>query len=314
MNFSFHSRFALDIQAMLEFKMALGHKSSSYGWNLANFDRFCQNKFPDEFVLTKELVFAWCDEVNTENKSGYRMHAIHELGKYLVSIGKDAFIFPSELLPSPKAELPYIFSDDELKNFFKATDEIPHCDKSPLLEYTIPVIFRLQYGCGMRPQEVRLLKRINFDFSSNTIYISESKWCKDRRLAVTDDLMNLCRKYDAIADMIIPDRTFFFQSPTGNSYTHGWLTAQFHRCWNQFENRNYKGFCTPYAFRHNFATQTLMRWVEEGKDLNVYIPYLSAYMGHASFHSTYYYVHLLPKRLSQMDFTQADGIIPEVTP
>jgi integrase/recombinase XerD len=314
MSFSFHSGFAQDIRAMLEFKTALGHKSGSYGWNLANFDRFCLEKFPDESILTKEIAFAWCEEVNVDNKSRYRMYAIREFGKYLVSIGKEAFIFPSKFLPSFKAELPYIFSDEELINFFKAADEVPNCAKSPLLEYTVPVIFRLQYGCGMRPQEVRLLKRINFDFSNNTIYISESKWCKDRRLAVTDDLMDLCRRYDTIADMIIPGRTFFFQSPTGNAYPHGWLTAQFHRCWKRSENGNGKGPSTPYDFRHNFATQTLMRWVEEGKDLNVYIPYLSTYMGHASFHSTYYYVHLLPERLSRMDFTQADGIIPEVTP
>jgi len=314
MNFYFHSGFARDIQAMLELKSALGHKSGSYGWNLTNFDRFCQDKFPDESVLTKELAFSWCDQVNSDNKSGYRMHAIREFGKYLVSIGKEAFIFPSELLPSHKAELPYIFSDEELINFFKATDKVPKCAKSPLLEYTVPVIFRLQYGCGMRPQEVRLLKRINFDFSNNTIYISESKWCKDRRLAVTDDLMDLCRRYDAIADMIIPDRTFFFQSPNGNAYMHGWLTSKFHQCWNRSGNGNEKSPSTPYDFRHNFATQTLMRWVEEGKDLNVYIPYMSAYMGHSSFNSTYYYVHLLPERLSKMDFTHAEGIIPEVTP
>ena len=55
-----------------------------------------------------------------------------------------------------------------------------------------------------------------------------------------------------------------------------------------------------------------MRWVEEGKDLNSWIPYLSAYMGHITFKSTFYYVHLLPERLSRMDFTRTSGIIPEV--
>ncbi len=73
-----------------------------------------------------------------------------------------------------------------------------------------------------------------------------------------------------------------------------------------------RGSCTPYAFRHNFATRTLMRWVEEGKDLNTCIPYLCAYMGHATFSATFYYVHLLPERLSRMDFTHLSGIIPEV--
>lgn len=55
-----------------------------------------------------------------------------------------------------------------------------------------------------------------------------------------------------------------------------------------------------------------MHWVEEGKDLNIWLPYLTAYMGHAEFSATFHYIHLLPKRLSKMDFTRADGIIPEV--
>ena len=64
--------------------------------------------------------------------------------------------------------------------------------------------------------------------------------------------------------------------------------------------------------RHNFATRTLMRWLAEGKDLNAYVPYLCAYMGHASFNSTYYYVHLLPDKLAVLDFMNPKGIIPEV--
>lgn len=55
-----------------------------------------------------------------------------------------------------------------------------------------------------------------------------------------------------------------------------------------------------------------MRWISEGKDLDVYIPYLCAYMGHASFKSTYYHVHLLPEKLAAMDFMKSAGIIPEV--
>lgn len=35
-------------------------------------------------------------------------------------------------------------------------------------------------------------------------------------------------------------------------------------------------------------------------------------MGHACFHSSYYYVHLLPEKLAVMDFMDNNGIIPEV--
>ena len=63
---------------------------------------------------------------------------------------------------------------------------------------------------------------------------------------------------------------------------------------------------------YNAGSGNVNKWIEEGIEINEYLPYLSAYMGHASFSSTFYYIHLLPERLSLMDFTQNEGIIPEV--
>jgi integrase len=312
MNMIFKSHFAQNIQDMLEYKKALGHNTSSYSWNLQNFDRFCRKFYPDETVLTQELAFAWCNAMENKSKSSYRMHAIREFGKFLAASGIEAYVFPTMLIGNHRAELPYLFTDEELKRFFAASDKFTPRKTSPVLEYTIPVIFRLQYGCGLRPQEARLLKRKDFDYKAGTIYITEAKRFKDRRVAVDNALIELCRRYDVVAEMIQPGRTYFFESPKGKAYTHGWMTAKFHQCWKLAQLDNKKGASTPYDFRHNFATRTLMRWAEEGKDFDAYLPYLSTYMGHASFTSTYYYVHLLPKRLSKMDFVGCKDIIPEV--
>jgi integrase len=309
MNYTFRSRFSGRIRDVLAYRAALGRSIVSYRWNLANFDRFCLSRFPSESSLTKELAFAWCND--TDGSSGYRSYIIRGFAKYLISIGEEAFPVPPGFYPPHKPDLPYIFTDDELRRFFETADRFPVCHNSPLLEYTVPVVFRLQYACGMRPQELRLLKKTDFDFTDGTIYIAEAKHCKDRRLAVNPDVMEMCGNYDRIADTVIPNRVYFFQSPTGGAYSHGWLTAKFHQCWEMSGNGNARGACVPYDFRHNYATQTLMRWIEEGKDLNAWIPYLCAYMGHATFSSTFYYIHLLPERLNRMEFMSVGGIIPE---
>jgi len=177
-------------------------------------------------------------------------------------------------------------------------------------EFVIPVIFRVIYACGMRPQEARHLKRSDVDYENRRILVKEAKDNKDRILPICEDLSQLCLKYDAVADSKQPDRAFFFQSPKGGEYRHGWLTAQFHRV-RKLAGNIAQG-SVPYDLRHNFASRTLMRWVEEKRDLNKWLPYLSTYMGHETFNSTFYYIHLLPERLSDCDFTHIDGIIPEV--
>ena len=45
------------------------------------------------------------------------------------------------------------------------------------------------------------------------------------------------------------------------------------------------------------------------------LPYLSAYMGHANFSHTAYYIHLTPEiflHMSQMDLSRFENLIPEV--
>ncbi|MDQ0213128.1 tyrosine-type recombinase/integrase [Arthrobacter bambusae] len=92
---------------------------------------------------------------------------------------------------------------------------------------------------------------------------------------------------------------------------HGRL-ASYHRC--RAMAGDLAPGSTPYTLRHNYATRTLTRWVEEGRDLNVWLPYLSAYMGHETYSATAYYIHLLPERLSATGLSGTAGIIPEVTP
>jgi|GEM_PF-4982152 len=176
----------------------------------------------------KELAFAWCGDANG-NGGCHRAQIIRGFARYLVSTGVEAFLMPKGFYPLRKPDLPYIFTDDELRRFFEAADRFPGYCNSPLLEYTVPVVFRLLYACGLRPQEVRLLQRLDFDFSDDTIYIAGGKNRKDRKLPVDTDVMEMCRNYDRIAETITPGRTPFFPSPSGKAYSKWWLTHIFHK-------------------------------------------------------------------------------------
>jgi len=183
MSYEFQSGFACRIVEMLEQRSMLGYSVDDPRIRMMNFDRFCVANFPNEKTLTQEIAFAWCN--NAQGNAGSKKAVnIRNLGRYLLSIGEEAYILPSMFFPTKKPGLPYICNDAELKRFFEATDQIPSDFRNPLREYTIPMVFRLQYACGLRPQEVRLLRRMDINFSDQTIYIADGKHYKDRRLAV----------------------------------------------------------------------------------------------------------------------------------
>lgn len=312
MSYEFQSRLAGHMSSFLEHRKRMGREISDYQKHLKHFDRFCLQNYPDEISLTQNLAFAWCNDARGKGAGATKRACIlRNLGRYLSLAGEQAYIMPQMFFPTPKPVPPYILTDNELENFFRATDGY-RLYRNPLLEYTVPVIFRLQYSCGMRPQEVRNLRRIDFNFADKTIYIAEGKHRKDRKLAVDTNTMELCKKYDGIANTSITVRKYFFQSPLGGAYSNSWLSQTFHRCWKMSGNEDDRGVCVPYDLRHNYASRVLMRWLEEGKDLNTWLPYLSAYMGHDNFKATFYYISLLPERLADTVFTSLKGILPEV--
>ncbi|MDT2007941.1 tyrosine-type recombinase/integrase [Rhodococcus opacus] len=306
---NYNSVFASHITAMLELRDSLGLYTGPLPFVMQNFDRFCLEKYPDTTALTRELATQWCDEGKSAGRSGYKMHAIRSFGKYLQSVGADAFVMPSAWIGKPARRLPHMFTDDELERFFNACDRIGPSKLSPYREHIIPVVFRLMLGCGLRPQEARRLRRADVDLDTMVLTIVHGKRRKNRLVPVGDDMTELLARFDRLADLRQSDREWFFEQTPGQPYGPRWLTAQYH-CVRAIADGVAPG-STPYTLRHNYATRTLARWVDEGRDLGVWLPYLSAYMGHATYTATAYYVHLLPHRIAATGLTSADGIIPE---
>jgi len=318
MKYEFMSAFAEQIMEMLEFKEALGYARSSYDKFLLNFDRFCVKEYPDLNTLTQEIIMHWAIARPNEAAAGVtrRLIAIREFGKYIVSVGREAYVVPTELIGGFKKFMPYIYSDVELAKFFYGADNLPPYWSSPLREFTAPVLFRLMYCCGLRPVEIRLLKRAEVDFSEKVILISESKSYKDRIVVVDPGVISLCEKYDSIANIVFPDRKYFFPSSNGGIYTATLIQRLFHRCWQQ-AGVSFSRSQKPRVmdFRHNFATRTFMNWLDDGRDINSLMPYLSAYMGHSEFKYTAYYIHLIPDRLIRstgVQWERMSALVPEV--
>ena len=178
----FKSLFAEQMQDMIRFKTALGYAEKSYYNYLQNFDRFCIRNYPDESILTKEIVMEWgCKRAKESAESvKRRIISIRELGRYLNSIGIDAYVAPLEMFGRSKPFVPYIFTDAELTAFFRASDRIPSHKLSPYRQLDIPVLFRLLYCCGLRPNEIRHLRRCEINLETGILYITESKRHKDR--------------------------------------------------------------------------------------------------------------------------------------
>ena len=305
------------IEDMLRYKENLGYSRTSYESFLQDFKRFLVANYPEHETLTEDIMLQWCQMRETERASGFRRRAIvlREFSKYLFSINRSECIFPYDLIPKKTKYTPYIFTDKELVDFFRVSDCITATPNSPNREIIIPIIFRVIYFCGLRPNEGREILRKDVDLDEGTIIIRKNKSNRERKIPLSEDIKQLCKKYSEQLATLHPNSDYFFPSPKGNPYSKKWLSTQFNALWNSIKPPIHSHPARVYDFRHRYATAVMMKWIDEKADLSAMLPYLSAYMGHVNFSDTAYYIHLLPENLLQtdsIDWKKLSALIPEV--
>lgn len=222
-----------------------------------------------------------------------------------------------ETIVLDKIDYENIFNEAEIKAFFHGADSFRPHEKAPARHLVIPVFYRLLYCCGLRPAEARLLKKENVDLVRGSVYVVESKGHKDRVVAVADDLLQIMRSYSTLISEIYPDSDYFFPRYDGEGpYTKRWTEEMFWRCFSMAGITAFEGpKPRVYDFRHTFATECICRWMREGRDIDAMLPFLSAYMGHARYEDTLYYVHMVPdfyERVGTVDRTAWEKLLPEV--
>lgn len=303
------------IQRMLEYKESLGYSRKTYEDYLMDFQRYFISSGHETF--TENTVLPWCEKRDTETPEGFRrrLTPLREFSKYLYAMGDTEYMIPTGIFPIIHRKTPYIFTDLELEGLFAESDKEPYCKASPCRHLIIPVIYRLIYFCGLRPNEGRELKRSDFCYENKTLYIRKNKSHRERLIPVSADVADMCRDYIEKSSAVYPDTEYMFPSPSGVPYKRRWLADTFRRLWHTSNPKGHPVRVRVYLLRHRYATAVFMKWLDEGIDLNACIPYLSAYMGHADFGCTAYYIHLLPEKLlasAQIDWKKFDAMIPEV--
>lgn len=301
-----------DFQFFMQTREALGYSGDQSNYYLRPFLEHCKQNYPEELSITKEMVDAWLlqRQFNTNSTQSHAISDIRMFARYQNALGKAAYIPDEQYSLKIDKYRPYIFTDIELQTLFNAIDSIPLHFESPNREIVVPVLFRMMFCCGLRPSEPLHLKSEDVDLKNGNIFIRQSKRNKDRRILMSEDLFQLSRKYDAM----MGPREWFFQKWDGGKFPTYWMTKQFHICWRNsgLEKRSNP---RPYDLRHNYATRTLMRWIDEERDIMALLPYLSTYMGHKKFTHTLYYIHLLPERLritAGIDWAKLESIYGEV--
>lgn len=291
----FSSSFAKYIEGMAKEKHNSGFSLKYMDKHLTEFDCFCRNHFTEKDSLDKELVEAWV--YNTKSKSAQeiqkRFRTMMHLGNYMLPLGVGAYIAKNKLKIA-KPEEPHIFTDAQLEEFFQLCDGFKAVKYARYRHLVAPVMFRMIYCCGLRNSEACHLKYCNINLQDGTIKIYESKGHKNRIVYMSEDLTELCRKYDSVIVKMNQGREYFFPSSRAGCYNNTAVCYLFDSILNKTSfYRKISKKATCHGLRHTFAVNSMRKCISDGEDFGIMIRYLSRYMGHACPQNTMYYLHMV---------------------
>jgi integrase len=309
----FTSAFAAQLEEYLAFKQSMGCSGVSRIWYLRRFDAYCAQH--DRRVFDRDTVEGWVSE-QIDRSGRYRswMSYIRDFGRWLQAQGDTKAYVLSDRWKAPFVPAhPYLLSADEIDRFFAAA---AHLESQSPWRWQATAFFTLMHSCGLRTGEARVLLTDQVDLRAGRLDIVWSKGNRSRRLPMTGEVVEVLTACDKASCQQFPARRAFFVSAAGNPVSAAAVGVVFHRIWEQAglprpaDGSNPR----PYDLRHHFAYANIERWMAEGQDVTAMLPYLSRYMGHATFASTFYYVHTSPDFMrSYADLTApGQSLLPEV--
>lgn len=281
-------------------------RARSMAWNtyrqdyyrLSSLDRFlCFKSFVQE-VVTQDLIGEWLQTnyVPQASIEGY-LKTLRGFMQYRIQLGKPAYLPPYR--KNLDSYIPYIFSDEELKNIMSCADRLER-DRpglfAPFIYSQVPMIIRILYCCGLRLDEALCLKIKYINFENGILTIPKAKRDKQRFVPMHKSLSDMLYNYCAIIGIVSISDAFIFPGIGSDKHLSA-TTIERHfkfilkhlEIITGKENIHERGPCL-HCLRHCFILSSFRRLTKGGYPVDISFPYLSIYCGHESLAATEKYM------------------------
>ncbi len=249
--------------------------------------------------VTTENALAWARDAVSRHSAAHRLSVVRGFAEFRRLADARTEVPSKDLLPDrARRRPPYIYSDDDVQALLRAAKTL--C--GPLHPWTYSTLFGLLAATGMRVGEASALDRSDVDFDEGVVRVRNGKQGSARRLPLHASTAAALGAYGRRRDRLIPNprSSSFFLSEAGTSL----LRQNVHATFLRLVERAGLADRRPrrpriHDLRHSFAVQTVSDWYRAGRDVEQLLPRLSAYLGHVSPVSTYWYLTGTPTLMSR---------------
>jgi integrase/recombinase XerD len=291
------------VREYLILRRSLGFKLHDAGKQLLAFVTFMEQH--RAFYITTQLALAWAQQPSNVQPAEWarRLSVVRTFARHRSAPDPRTQIPPQGLLPyRPKRARPYLYSTKEIRRLLLAALSLPA--RGRLRPWTYHCLFGLLSVTGLRISEARNLELQDVDLKTGVLTIRSGKFGKSRLIPIDASTRRVLADYLARRDRQWASRpvsSYLFLSSWGNQLDGGEIRRTFYALSRQIGLRGRSDSHGPriHDLRHRFAVMTLLRWYRSGKDVELKLPFLSAYLGHVHVSDTFWYLSAWPELMRE---------------
>lgn len=285
------------VQDYLNLRRALGFELAAHKNTLRDFALFLEKR--GAAYVTADLTVEFAKKTRTGSRYSFirRLSIIRGFAMHRSTQDTRTEIIPAGLFPYREQRLkPYIYSPSEIQQLVDTCKTIP---TRGLQNYTYSCVIGLLAVTGMRRGEVVRLNDDCADLENGILKVENTKFNKSRFIPLHSSTIAVLREYKERRNELHPTALTpsFFVSGKGQSLKKGEIWRFFVRASKSIGLRKESDRRGPriHDLRHSFAVHTMIRWYQQGKNVDQCIAQLSTYLGHDCPENTYWYLTAVPE-------------------
>jgi integrase len=277
-------------------RRGLGCKFQQQEKRLTSFVSFMEERRAS--IITTKLALEWATRPPDRHPTwGVRLIDVRGFARHLCSVEARTEVPPLGIFPRPSRAKPYLYSDMEIRKLLTAALALP--PKDGLRRWTYHCLFGLLAVTGLRISEALHLCREDVDLKQGILTIRDTKFGKSRLVPLHPTACKIMVRYAKQRDahLLTPRSPHFLVAERGGRLLIQYVYRVFWKLSRQTGLRGPTDHTGPrlHDFRHRFAVQTLLLWYRSGQNVELLLPALSTYLGHACVRDTYWYLSACPE-------------------
>lgn len=290
------------VRNYLTLRRQLGFKSYVEGSFLHNFVRFAREQ-KARFVSAK-LALQWSvlPANITQKHRAQRLGVVRGFAQYLKLFDRHTEVPSPKMLPARTCRpSPFLYTEKQVEHLICSAHQIEPGYKIKGL--TLGTLLGLLATTGMRVSEALALDRDHVDVAGALLTIRWAKGNKSRLVPLHHSTVQALQRYARARDKIYPRSTTpsFFVWVGGRRlrYQVAWEWFRVAACDAGLRALGGgRGGPRIHDLRHYFAVRTLLNWYRREADVDVHLPELATFLGHAHVSDTYWYISAVPELLA----------------